>query len=259
MNWIDTLEQKYRRYAIENLATYLVVGQIIATVLAIIYRPIAGYFFLEGSNVYRGEIWRLVTFLFSPVLDNLLFAVFAWYMLYLCGTMLERRWGSFRYTIYILLSWIGSIVTALIFPLQGISNGYIYASQFIAFAYLYPEVVFTLFFILPVKAKWLGILAWIGIAATVLLGTAPSKVLAILSIGNFFLFFGTDLIYYLRTHRWSIHLSTSAPSAVNTCVVCGKKEINNPTVDFRYCSQCNPPACYCPDHLQTHAHRLSAG
>lgn len=256
MQWIDTLEKRYGKYAIEHLSSYLIIGQIVTSIGAAIYRPIADIFYLQGNLIYRGEVWRIVTFLFTPVLDNLLFAAFAWYMLYLCGTMLENRWGAFRYMLYLSISVLGSIITALLFPQQGISNGYLYASQFAAFAYLYPEVIFTLFFILPVKAKWLGILAWIGIAITVLFGTLSGKVLALFSLSNFFLFFGPDILQIFRGQRLSIKLKQrEIPGVRNICAVCGKYEMDHRDLDFRYCPDCDPPTCYCPEHIDLHQHR----
>lgn len=258
MDIIDRLEKKLGRYAIENLTYYLIGGQVLAF-LAIMANPIyARYFTLSGNRVLQGQWWLLITFLCNPVSTSLFFAVFAWYIFYLYGSALERRWGAFRYLMYLLISYLGIVVLAFIFPDTYLTNAYMYTSLFLAFAYLYPNFQLLIFFIIPVRIKWLALLAWIGIIGSIILGTVPTKVLTLVSISNFLFFFYTDIRYEIsRILRYKsvpfVH-SIKKSKAYHVCAVCGDNEQDNPDMQIRYCSKCMPSTCYCGDHIKNHVH-----
>ena len=38
------------------------------------------------------------------------------------------------------------------------------------------------------------------------------------------------------------------------CTVCGRTDVSNPELEFRYCSKCNGYYCYCMDHINNHVH-----
>ena len=42
--------------------------------------------------------------------------------------------------------------------------------------------------------------------------------------------------------------------AKHKCAVCGRTELDDPNLEFRYCSKCNGNYEYCQDHLFTHEH-----
>lgn len=42
--------------------------------------------------------------------------------------------------------------------------------------------------------------------------------------------------------------------AMHRCAVCGRTEITNPELEFRYCSKCEGAYEYCSDHIFTHIH-----
>ena len=43
------------------------------------------------------------------------------------------------------------------------------------------------------------------------------------------------------------------------CAVCGRTELDDPTLEFRYCSRCEGAYEYCLDHLYTHIHVTREG
>ena len=47
---------------------------------------------------------------------------------------------------------------------------------------------------------------------------------------------------------------TYANGARHRCAVCGRTELDDPTLEFRFCSKCNGNYEYCQDHLFTHEH-----
>ena len=157
MNWFDKLERRFGRWSIPNLTSILVGGQIVVYAVALfVNRNIASSLSLYAPAVLSGEIWRLVTFLFVPyagggILGFVLDAYFFWFI----GTALEREWGEFRYNLYILLGALGAILAAFV---TGWADTYcLILSLLLAFAALYPEMQVLLFFVLPIRVKYLGI------------------------------------------------------------------------------------------------------
>jgi hypothetical protein len=147
---------------------------------------------------------------------------------------------------------------SLFYPELELSNGYIFTSLFLAFAYLYPDYPLYIFFILPVKVKWLGIIAWIGILGSVLLGPVTTKILAVISVSNFLLFFGREILESFG-HVSKVKIPGPAilketVKANHICSVCGENEIKNPSMVIRYCTKCNPPKCFCGVHIKDHKH-----
>ncbi len=259
MKWLDSLERRFGNIPHVNITYYLIFGQIFVFFLVTFYTRYEGMFTLRGDLVMQGQLWRVVTFIFEPITRSFIFAAFTWYIFYMYGTVLERLWGTFRYLVYILIVTLGSIMVSLIFPYMPISNGYIFTSIFLAFAHLFPDYQLLLFFILPVKVKWLALITWIGIGVTFLFGDIPTKVLALVSVLNFLLFFGDELLDIAkRTSKKSgkgltqkINLTKEKPEHV--CSVCGKNNRDNPDMGIRYCSKCTPEKCFCEEDFLKHA------
>jgi len=103
LNWIDRLERKYSRFAIKNLTKYLIIGTAFVFIISLFddFRYIEALLTLEPSLVMKGQIWRLVTFVFVPFVGSF-WIIFVLYIFYVFGTALERYWGSFRFNLYYL-------------------------------------------------------------------------------------------------------------------------------------------------------------
>lgn len=259
MQILNHLEKKFARYLPENITKILLVGQVASYVL-VYTQPMYGvYFFLSGESLFAGEVWRLVTFLIGPVSDSLIFVIFAWYFFYLLGTALENKWGTFRLTFYIFISYLATIIFSLLFPTYPIHNSYLYTSLFLAFAHLYPNFQLLLFFLLPLKVRWLGYLAWFGLIVSFLSGNMELKFLILASVLNFLIFFLGDLRYSMKVILKG--LQGGSVSTVNKnkplhiCAVCGKNEKDNPDMEIRYCRTCFPETCYCGEHIKDHQHK----
>jgi hypothetical protein len=259
MNIVDWLERKFGDFEIPNLTYYLIGGQALAFILIQFYPDYAPFFSLNGDAVMQGQWWRIFLFLFQPISMDFLFAVFSWYLFYLYGTALERLWGSFRFILYILIAYVGTVILAFVFPSAGFSNAYIFGSLFLAFAYRFPDFELLLFFIIPVKVKWLAIAIWIGMAGAVFLGSFATKIQTIVSILNFLLFFGDELIMIARErlhHRAYTRNRVNHDKPYHVCTVCGKNEVDNPDMEIRYCNTCVPSRCYCGEHIKQHKHTI---
>ncbi|MEX1017934.1 MAG: hypothetical protein WDZ31_14430 [Phycisphaeraceae bacterium] len=257
------LERKLGRYAIPNL-TLILIGLQVFFFLAVMADPVLyGQMALIWEKVFAGEVWRVLTFVVMPRAEYPLFFLIAMYVFWLMGSALNREWGDFRYNLYLLVGFVATALAGLIDPSQPVTNTIVFTSVLFAFAWLYPDFQFLLFFILPVKVKWLGILGGVflagGFLAALSQGAWQEAAVVAAGVCNFFLFFGPEMVQRARNvHRRRAHEAEQADLAeqpFHRCVVCGKTDKSDPDMEFRYCPQCSDAACYCMDHIHNHEHR----
>ena len=283
MDWLSKLERRFGKYAIPNLMYYIIImyagGFILQLINPSFYYQ---YLSLDASAILHGQIWRIITFMIQPPSTSVIFIIFALYLYYMFGTQLERAWGAFRFNVYFFAGILFHVLAAiLVYLITGISlpidTWYLNMSLFFAFAALYPNVQFLLFFVIPVKVKWLALLDGAYFLYTVILAFLPSygggifgiiykanAVAAVVSILNFIIFFlgsrnmkpySPKQVKRKREFQKKIRpVNTYANGAKHRCAVCGRTELDNPNLEFRYCSKCNGNYEYCQDHLFTHTH-----
>lgn len=241
MDWIDKLQKRFGGLAVPNLALYLVAGQVIVFGMEIAGQVDISKLYLNPLLVAQGEIWRLITFMFIPFEragGSIIFLLFAWYIFWMTSQALEAQWGTFKYNLYIWCSCIFTIGGSLFFPQFYYENRYLYITVLFAFATLYPNFEFLLFFVLPVKVKWI---AWIGlgfIALQFLNSPWPFRMTILAGLANYALFFGRDLYraMYYRQRRIEHQKKNRAVAAeaFHTCGTCGATDKSNPERTFRY-------------------------
>jgi hypothetical protein len=261
MSLLDKLERALGRFAIPNLSLYLVIGQVFVLLAYLAGRINLTGFLLVPALVTQGEWWRVFSFLLMPPPPGMfgyIFVAFAWYIFYLMGNALEHSWGTFRFNLFLLLGATLTIAAAFVTPRYAATNAFIAGSVFLAFAYLNPDFELSLFFILPVKIKWLALLTWVLYGVSFVRGDLPTRLQILASVGNFLIFFGRDMLLSLRYRRRvaerQAERAAEAEQPRHVCYVCGKTDRSHPDLDFRYCSKCAGDQCYCPDHIQNHAH-----
>ncbi|MBN1854907.1 MAG: hypothetical protein JW829_19390 [Pirellulales bacterium] len=270
MKFIARLEQRFGRFAIPNLTLIFIIGQ--ALIYAIDYLrtsqggdPVIGRIAFVPAHVMAGEVWRIVTFLFMPPQLNPIFALIYWMVFNLMGTALENQWGIFRYNLFLFIGAFASMAAAFLVPNMPATNMFLYNSVFLAFAFLFPDFVFHLFFILPIRVKWLAWIDWLllGIACLTLSWDVHgwiSRVMILASVTNFFLFFGQEIWYRFRMKQRRIafesRLRTSRQKKKyrHKCTVCGITNLDDPKMQFRYCSKCDGHLGYCMEHIHNHEH-----
>ena len=285
MNWLDKLERKLGRFAIPNLTVYLMICYVIGFMLwnlaamNLIPAEVIGYLTLEPALILRGQVWRLITWLVVPPSSNLISLVFFVLLYYSLGTALERTWGVFRYNVYI---FSGLLFTVLaVFGLYAFyyfaygfempmsvlgmaGSNYVTLSIFLAFAAIYPEMEVLLYFILPIKMKWMA-LVYVAIAGYDFInGNMVTRVMIGASLLNFVIFFLSTRNFKrfgpgeqarkAKFKKQSRPHMTYTNGAHHRCAVCGRTELDDPCLEFRYCSKCNGNYEYCQDHLFTHEH-----
>ncbi len=263
MSFLDRLERALGRYAIPNAGLYLVIGQAFV-LLAVMLRVLdpERLDFAPALVTGAGEWWRILTFMLlvpSPGGTlGLVFTVFGWYIFWLMSGALEQHWGAFRFNLYLLLSFVLTVALSFLAPLQGVTNLFILGSVFLAFAFLNPDFELLLFFILPVKIKWLAIITWALNLVQFVRGDLSLRLQIAAPVVTFLVFFGPEILLRIRSGRRQAarraERSAEEVRPRHVCHVCGRTDRTNPELDFRYCSKCAGDQCYCPEHIQRHEH-----
>jgi len=259
MKLIDRLDRKLGRYAVTNSTVYLIAAQTLFFVLIMMGKLDRSKIWFSADRLLQGEWWRLATFPFDPPLQNPLFAFFAWYLFYLMGSALEELWGAFRYNLFLLLGYCFMVAAAFVTPAYPVSNAFIGGSVFLAFAFLFPDFQLMLFFVLPVRVKWLALLTWLGYGYLFLLGGWSTRMMVLASVGNFLLFFARDIRLTIKHGKRKLLKRTTGTVLRNDkpfhyCTVCGITDKTHPNMDFRYCPDCEGQYCYCTEHIFNHKH-----
>ena len=198
MSWLDKLERKCGKFSIPGLMRIIVAGMALVFCCNLLF-PQANliyYMYFDPALILQGQVWRVFTFIFLPPESSLLFIVFSLYFYSLIGTSLENEWGSFRFTVYYLVGMIGTLIAGFISG--GATNSYLNLSLFFAFAAVYPNMQVLLFFLIPIKIKWLAIADGVLFAFQLVFGTWQTRAVIIASLINFLLFFGPDVLRKMR-------------------------------------------------------------
>lgn len=281
MNWLNKLERKFGRYAIPNLIVWLIGAYTVGFVIYKANPAILDFLVLSPYHILRGQVWRLVTWVCMPTDTSLFFLLLMALFYFQLGTALERNWGTFRFNVYIFSGMLFTILGAFILygimylinggatlEMQyigyGFSTSYINMSIFLAFAVTYPEMQIRVMYIIPVKMKWMAIVYGIMTAASFILSGWTGKIAIVMSLLNFIIFFlSTRNLKRYAPHevhrrqkfkRQMRQPSGHAGGARHKCAVCGRTELDDPSLEFRFCSKCEGNYEYCQDHLFTHQH-----
>lgn len=243
---------------------YIIIGNALVFLLAQTDRglTIVNYFVFYPELILKGQIWRLITFILIPPTSNLFSLVLTLYFYYMVGSALEQEWGVLKFNVYYLT---GVVLTAVYSLLSGAmaSSFYLNLSLFFAFAMLFPNFQVLLFFILPVKIKYLAYLDAALFLLSIVLNRFPGNLLPLVAIANFFLYFHRDIIDFFRSRRTmgktisfqnKVHRMKRERDYLHRCTTCGKTDTDYPDMEFRYCSLCRNYACYCEEHILDHTH-----
>ncbi len=272
MNWLDKLEKKFGRFAIPNLTMYLIGAYIIGFGIYYFLPGLFKWLTLEPYFILKGQVWRVISWVLVPPSGSLISIIFIVLLYYSLGTALERAWGTLRYNVYIfsgiLFTVIGAFALYFIAGTGMIGYGglfstyYINMSIFLAFAVSYPDMELLLYFIIPIKMKWMAIVYAVFILYDFIAGNFISRVTIAASLLNFVVFFlstkkGYSPKQQMRKKKYqkqSRPHMTYSNGARHRCAVCGRTELDDPNLEFRFCSKCNGNYEYCQDHLFTHEH-----
>ncbi len=288
MNWMYKLEQKWGRYAISDLHKYFVIVYFIGYAMDWIGNGMFyEYFAFSMPLILQGQIWRLITWVLC-VNSNGFFGILFMLCLIPMGRTLERFIGTFRMNVYliggVILNIIGGIVVYIgSWIAYGVgfnidlSLYYILLTTFMALALCIPDATVNLYFILPIKMKWMLIVYFVELVYEVycyyaggaqysvemgLLCMLMGGSQIILALLNLFLFFFFSKIHVSRKQKkrqreFQAQMrkpNYDANQPRHKCVICGRTEKDDPQLVFRFCSKCTGNKEYCQDHLFTHTH-----
>lgn len=270
---LNKLERKFGKYAIPNLSLWIIGSFILGYMLSVTAPDILSYMKLEPYLIFHEwQVWRIFTWVIMPPERLSFFTVIMLFFYYSLGSSLERTWGTFRYNLYIFSGVFATVIGAIILyfvlgqsPISignVISTKYINYSIFLAFATFFPNMQVLLYFVIPVKIKWL---AWIYV---IYLGFSfvnvgfVERYIILISLLNFIIFFFNTRNYRRvspkEIHRKRAYRQQTAQTPNTTkhkCAICGRTEKDGDDLVFRFCSKCEGNYEYCQDHLFTHEHR----
>ena len=199
---LDRLEIRYGRYnGIRNLMTYIVAAMAVVFVADLMLVPmmnfsLSSWLSFDLNKILHGQIWRVITFIFMPPSDSIIFILFSLLFYHFLGQMLQSHWGNLRFNVFYFIGMLGSIVAGLITGYA--TNYYLNLSLFLALAILYPEMSFNLYGIFSVKAKWLALIDVVLILPALINGTWGMRIAILVSLANIALFFYDRFIRMYR-------------------------------------------------------------
>lgn len=197
MDWIDKLDRKFGRRSIPHMM-YFITGVMLAVFVAdlLFQGSVSAMLYFDRGLILQGQVWRIITFIFLPPNSSLIWIFFSLYFYCFIGNGLESAWGSFRFNVFYFVGVLGAIISGFISG-YGI-NHYLNMSLFLAFAAIYPDHQILLFFILPIKIKWLAILDVVYFLIGFIRGPWSTRITIIFALANIFLFFGGDLLRNIK-------------------------------------------------------------
>ena len=279
MKKVDLFCYKHPRFGVNNLMLYIVIGTLAVWLFGAMdttYTLLNALTF-NAAAVLRGQVWRLVTFIFIPESFSIISLFLFLYFYYFVGSTLERQWGPGRFTIYYAMGMLLTVAYGFIaYFVDGrtrfMSSTYINLSMFFAFATLFPDTRVLLFYFIPVKMKWLALVDAAYFLYAILRGFGAGmgmmSFLPLVAILNYFLFCGDTLFYSVmpagRSRRKKtvnfqrevrkIKYEQKTRNYTRKCEVCGRTDTDYPDLEFRYCSRCKGVHCFCIDHINSHVH-----
>ena len=290
---------QHRNKGIPNLMLYISLGSAVVYLLSMYTNSTFFYEWLcfDRNLILQGQIWRLFSYALTYDGGNILYTAIGLLCYYSLGRAMENVWGTFRFNLFYLCGIVlmdlfalvvGSFYTSdpwvILYLDSMVGIGSLNLSLFLAYATLYPNTHFLLFFIIPVKAWIFGVFYLAITAYNVIMMSVPTfffpfNLIPLVSLANYFLFFGKD-IKNMFPLSWRLNAAklfkkkntashaqphkpipfpnaTAAPAKApytHKCTVCGRTDVSHPELEFRYCSRCHGYHCYCLDHISNHEH-----
>jgi membrane associated rhomboid family serine protease len=266
MPFLNRLENSLGRFAIPGLIRYVVALNALTFILIYLNKGYASALALDWEKIRSGEIWRLVSWIFIPPSFSIIWILFALLILWTFGDMLESFWGTFRLNLFYFLGMFGCTVAALILQLAvppelagrvetggPAFNAFLNLSIFFAVATLNPNYQILLFFILPIRIKWLALISLALLALQFFGAPLTTKVAMIVAFANYLVFFGPSIVRLMVHNRQTVARRARFEAAkmplhetIHRCSVCDRTEVSNPELDFRVAADGHE---YCIDHL----------
>lgn len=270
-----------RDKGIPNLMLYVALGNAIVLIIDMILGNglLRSILCFHKASILQGQVWRLITFVFTQSSDGFLGLIFL-YFFYMLGRHVELSMGTLKFNLFYLTGILLMDGFAMIFATNYTSilyldmGYYLHLSLILTFATTNPDSQFMILFIIPIKAWIMALIYLVLVLVSVLQLRAyfPHNLFPLAALANYFIFMGGDIVNLLppalRAKRYRKVKANPAPKTgtipfrpaaekadyLHRCTVCGRTDITNPELEFRYCSRCNGYHCYCEDHISNHTH-----
>lgn len=240
-------------------------------------------------DIMKGEVWRLLTFVFIPD-SSPWFVLFEILFYFYMDRTLDAKMGRLKLNLFffgsvLMIDVVGLICSAvspsiysyMYYP--ALASPALDFCMFFALAAAVPNMQLLVMFILPVKVKFL---AWIDLGLIVYYAIGipfPTWLILLVPIVMLCLFFWKDIPDLLpegfrfgasrvkhKVEREKAHREQKKPPVIHEvkknyrhrCTVCGRTDVSDPDLEFRYCSRCSGYHCYCSDHINTHSHIIDS-
>jgi len=282
MRRIERFCYKHPRFGIPGLIRFIVIGTGLVFLFGLMDTTNTLHDLLRFSPeaILRGQVWRLISFVFVPIQMHPIWMLLMLYLSFMLGTALESAWGTAKFTIFYLLNVLllavgGMLLYLLPIPASMFAGGFvqgysIHIFLLIAFATLYPDTPFRIFFLIPIRAKWIGLASAGFLVYQMIIGWRlfPINLLPLVLFFVYFLFTWDTWSRFLglRSRQYSgrvvnfkraarqVEKQRQARPYSRKCAVCGKTDTDHPEMEFRYCSRCEGYHCFCMEHINDHVH-----
>lgn len=260
---------------------YIVLGNAVVLIMSMINGGAALYnaLYFNKDLILQGQVWRLFTYVFTQSGAGLLELLFL-YFFYMLGRHVEMRMGTLRFNLYYLTGVVLMDVFAMLFAdeytaiLYMDMAYYLHLSLILMYATSYPDAQFLIFFIIPIKA-WVMALIYLLLVLVSVFNMSypvmlfPHNLFPLVALANYFLFTGKEIFNLFPLSWRAKRFKKTAPRQTGSvpfrpqpkksdylhrCTVCGRTDVSDPQLEFRYCSRCNGYHCYCEDHINNHTH-----
>ena len=262
---LKRFEAKYKDWTIENIGFYIVGLQAVFYLLILSgLISLESLLLIPAKVIGEGQVWRLFTFGFIPpaIPDlgmGLLYLIINWYVFIIISQYLESYWGSFLLNMYCLFVFASTLIAAflllwipsefLVFVNPQVFFYSFFFIIFLAFAVSNPEYEMLLFFVLPLKIKYLALISSVFYVLSFLGAvTLMDKILMLICVFIFIVFFYDTIKFYLKQKKRTDSRgkqSESTNDAMHLCAQCGKSDLSNPELEFRYRNENGKAVCYC--------------
>ena len=276
-----------RNKGIPNLMLYVCLGTALVYLFSLTTGNSVLYqlLYFDRALILKGQVWRLFSYVFTYGYGswNILLVAVGLICYYSLGRAMENIWGTCRFNLFYFTGILMMDIYCMIF--DGMADvSYLNMSLFLGYATLYPNAQFLFLYIIPVKAWVFAVIDLAIVVINLFILPFPANLFPVIALANYFLFFGKDIINVFplswqanarrlfRVGKPQTRKSTVKPIPFNSagsyqattasvkapynhrCTVCGKTDVSNPELEFRYCSRCQGYYCYCEDHISNHAH-----
>ena len=287
---MKNLRRRFNRFCIEhrskgipNLMMYISLGCALVYLMTQFTQSTLLYSLLvfDRQAILQGQVWRLFTYPLTFYNSNLLLMAVALFCYYSIGRAMEHIWGTLRFTLFYFCGIVMMDIWCMLFGGRA-DVTYLNLSLFLSYATMFPDAQFLLFFIIPIKAWIFALFDLLLVIYGLFVYPFPMNFFSVISLANYFLFFGKDVLNVIPP-SWRINAgrlfrkkpamqqkkakiiefdagsyeatkATVKAPYTHRCTICGRTDVSNPELEFRYCSRCKDYYCYCEEHISNHSH-----